>query len=85
MNDTPPHIADLHRRLVMLHTPEERVLMGVDMFDVARAMILASLPTGMSDAERVYALLKRIYGDELSEETRLAVKARVETARYHQS
>ena len=80
MDDTPRHIADLQRRLIMQHTPEERMLMGVDMFDVARAMVLASLPPGLTDGERVYALLKRMYGSELSEETRLAVKARVETA-----
>jgi hypothetical protein len=43
----------------------ERLTMGCDMFDAARAMVVASLPEGLSDAERRRLIFKRIYAEEL--------------------
>jgi hypothetical protein len=48
MTDTPPEIAELVRQRLMTRSAEERFLMGVRMFDAARAMVLASLPAGLS-------------------------------------
>jgi hypothetical protein len=43
---------------------EERFIMGAKMFDSARAMMKASLPAGLSEAERRRELFRRTYGTE---------------------
>lgn len=65
MNDTPPEIAQMVREMLLARSGEERLLMGASMFDAAREMILASLPDGLSPAEKKRLLYKRIYGEEL--------------------
>ena len=49
----------------MARSGEERFLMGVQMFDAARAMALASLPTGLSPEELKRQLFQRLYGQPL--------------------
>jgi hypothetical protein len=46
----------------MARSPEERFVMGVRMFDAARAMVLASLPGGLSPEELKRQLFQRLYG-----------------------
>jgi hypothetical protein len=82
MHDTPKHVRDLQRNLLMQQAPEVRLAMASAMFESARALMLASLPTGQSTADRVDALLLRTYGEELSKETRLAIRQRVATAQH---
>jgi len=65
MNDTTPKIAALVRRLLLARSGEERLAMGSQMFDVARAMALASMPPGLSDLEIRIRLCERIYGDQV--------------------
>jgi hypothetical protein len=65
VKDTPPEIAELVRRRLMARSAEERFIMGVRMFDAARAMSLASLPAGLSPAELKRQLFQRIYGQPL--------------------
>jgi hypothetical protein len=48
MNDTPPEIAELVRQRLMSRSGSERFVMGTRMFDAARAVVLASLPTNLS-------------------------------------
>lgn len=60
--DTPPEIAELVRQTLMARSGEERFLMGVRMFDAARAMVLASLPAGLPPEELKRQLFQRIYG-----------------------
>ena len=36
--------------------------MGVEMFEAARRMVLASLPAGLSESERKNRLFERLYG-----------------------
>lgn len=62
MNDTPPEIAELVRQKVMARTGAERFLMGVRMFDAARAVVLASLPADLAPLERKRRLFERVYG-----------------------
>ena len=62
MTDTPAEIAELVRQKLMARSPEERFIMGVHMFEAARAMALASLPTGLSPDELKRQLFRRIYG-----------------------
>ena len=65
MSDTPAEIEKLVREKIMARSGEERFVMGAEMFDAARAMVLASLPAGLSETERKQKLFERIYGMEL--------------------
>ena len=65
MTDTPPEIAALVRQKLMARSAEERFLMGVRMFEAARAMVLASLPAGLPSEELKRQLFLRIYGEPL--------------------
>ena len=62
MTDTPPEIAELVRQKLMARSAEERFIMGARMFDAARAMVLASLPGGLSPGELRRQLFQRLYG-----------------------
>jgi hypothetical protein len=65
MTDTSPEIAEIVRQKLMARSAEERFLMGVRMFDAARAMALASLPAGLSAEELRRQLFQRLYGQPL--------------------
>jgi hypothetical protein len=65
MTDTSPEVAALVRQKLMARTAEERFLMGVQMFDAARAMVIASLPPGLAPEELKRQLFQRIYGQPL--------------------
>ena len=65
MNDTPKEIAEFMRCKLMALSGAERVLMGSRMFDSARAILLASLPAGISELERKRQLCERLYGNEV--------------------
>jgi len=65
LTDTQPEIAKMVRDKTLARSGEERFVMGTEMFEAARAMVLASLPATLSDAERKRQLFKRIYGMEL--------------------
>ena len=65
MTDTPPEVAEMVRARLMALSGAERLRMGVDMFEAARRMVLASLPADLSDSERKRRLFERIYGEPL--------------------
>ena len=65
MNDTPQLIADLVRAKLLARPGAERVLMGSQMFDAARAMVLASFPGGLSEIDVKERLCERLYGSEV--------------------
>lgn len=65
MNDTDPQIARLVRDRLMDRSGAERVLMGSRMFEVAKTMVLASFPEGLSEIEIKTRLCERLYGDEI--------------------
>ena len=52
MTDTSPEVAQIVREKLMSRSAEERFLMGIEMFEVARAIVDASLPSELSAAER---------------------------------
>ncbi|MBM3877460.1 MAG: hypothetical protein FJ386_12170 [Verrucomicrobia bacterium] len=62
MTDTAPEIADLVRQRLMARSGSERFVMGVRMFDAARAVVLASLPTDLTPLEQKRRLYERLYG-----------------------
>lgn len=65
MDDTSPEIAELVRRRLLERSGAERVLMGSRMFDVAKTMILASFPKGLTEIEIKARLCERLYGEEV--------------------
>lgn len=65
MNDTDPQIANLVRRRLLERSGAERILIGSRMFDVAKAMVLASFPGGLSEIEIKARLCERLYGHEV--------------------
>ena len=62
MTDTPPEIAEMVRARLMAMSGAERFRMGVEMFEAARRMVLASLPANLSESERRSRLFERLYG-----------------------
>ncbi|MSU20763.1 MAG: hypothetical protein EXS30_05150 [Pedosphaera sp.] len=62
MTDTSPEIAEMVRARLMALSGAERFRMGVQMFDAARRMVLASLPAGLPETERKRRLFERLYG-----------------------
>lgn len=65
MNDTDPQIAELVRQRLLQRSGAERVMMASGMFEAAKAMVLASLPTGLTEIEIKRLLVERLYGDEV--------------------
>jgi len=65
MNDTDPQIAEIVRRRLLELSGAERMLMASQMFDVAKAIVLASFPEGLTDIEIKARLCERLYGDEV--------------------
>ena len=51
------------RQKLMARSGQERFMMGVQMFEAARQMVLASLPRNLSDQELRRELFRRIYGE----------------------
>lgn len=65
MNDTSPEIARLVRQRMLERSGFERLLMGSQMFDTAKAMIVASLPEGLTPLEIKEHVCRRLYGNEV--------------------
>jgi hypothetical protein len=65
MNDTDPKIAELVRQRMLERSGAERVMMASGMFETAKAMVLASLPAGLTEIEIKGLLVERFYGDEV--------------------
>ena len=65
MNDTTPEIAEKVHEMMMARTGAERLIMGSAMFDLARKIVLASLPKDLSKEEIKRRLFERIYGQPL--------------------
>ena len=77
MNDTSREVRELHRRLLMDRSGEERFHMAVSMCQTARAVVWASLPDNLSDAERRVQFMLRFYGRDIDSETRERITARI--------
>jgi len=67
ITDTTPEAEAMYRELLMKRSGEERVRMACDMFQAARRLILAGLPSEIASnpAERRVALLLRTYEGDL--------------------
>jgi hypothetical protein len=66
--DTTSESSELFHRMLMARSGEDRVKMACDMFDTAKALIIASLPPEVAadPAERSIAVLYRLYERDLA-------------------
>jgi len=62
MKNTPPEIEERMREMMTARSGTERVIMGCEIFDTFRAMIIASLPKDLPEEEFKKQLFERIYG-----------------------
>lgn len=67
MSDTTPKIEAMVRDRYRRMTPDERVRIAAEMFETARAIVLASLPQDLDRRQRRLALARRLYAGELPE------------------
>jgi hypothetical protein len=65
MTDTAPEIKEKVRQQIMSRPPDERFVIGAQMFDAAMEMLKASLPVGLPKVEERRQIFKRLYGLEL--------------------
>jgi hypothetical protein len=72
VNDTPPEFEAMVNERYRRMTPDERVKIAASMYDTARAIVLSSLPPGLSRRERRLAFARRLYEGELPEAALIA-------------
>lgn len=68
MDDTSPEVKEILHEMLMARSVEDRFMMGVEMFNMAREIIIATLPKDLSPLEFKRQLFARIYGFPLPEE-----------------
>lgn len=68
MDDTSPETKKIWHEMLMARSVEERFMMGVQMFTMAREIIIATLPKDLPPLEFKRRLFERIYGFPLPEE-----------------
>jgi hypothetical protein len=54
-----------YQSMLLARSPSERVVMAAQMFDAARAIVLASFPPELSLDERRRRLFARLYGEDV--------------------
>ena len=67
MNDTSPEIARMVRERYAQMQPVESFLIGVSLFETARAIVLASLPADLPPRELRRKLCERLYPELAAE------------------
>jgi hypothetical protein len=72
VKDTSPAIEAMIDERYRRMTPDERVRIAASMYDTARAIVLSSLPQGLSRRERRLAFARRFYEGELPEAALIA-------------
>ncbi len=65
VKDTAPEINEMIFTAMMRKTPEERLLMGLDMMATARELAWSNLPNATTETERRRAFFRRFQGQEL--------------------
>ena len=72
MNDTAPEFEAIVNERYRRMTPDERVKIAASMYDTARAIVLSSLPPGLTRREKRLAFARRFYEGELPEAALIA-------------
>lgn len=65
--DTSPEFEKMWQEKWLAKTPQQRVRFAFSMFSSARAIILASMPENLSEAEQKRYIYERTYGEPLPE------------------
>lgn len=80
MTDTPSHVEQLYRELLMRRPGADRLRMGAAMFEGAKRLVRASLgdPEGRDDSPGMRVrLFLRIYGPDFDEASRARIVERL--------
>jgi hypothetical protein len=72
MRDTTPEMAAMFRARWLALPAAQRMTFAADMFDTARAFIVASFPDGLSRLETQARLCERLYGPHLAAQYKAA-------------
>jgi hypothetical protein len=72
VNDTAPEFEAMVNERYRRMTPDERVKIAASMYDTARAIVLSSLPPGLTRREKRLAFARRFYEGELPEAALIA-------------
>ena len=75
--DTRLEVATRYRDMLLARTASDRVVMACEMFDLARATVLASLPADADDAARRVHLFVRIYEKDFDPDTAALIITRL--------
>lgn len=67
MTDTEPQVDRKFYEMLMTRSGEERFMMGIRSFEVARTIVLASLPKDLPEEELKRKLFERMYGSSMEE------------------
>ncbi len=67
MNDTPPDVEELYRRMLLRRTPVERLGMACRMFSSARALARSGMPA-TSGAQMRRQLFLRLYAADVPDD-----------------
>lgn len=67
MNDTPPEVDELYRRMLLGRSSEERLRMACRMFSSARVLARAGMPAASGTQARRQMLL-RLYAADLPDD-----------------
>jgi len=80
MSDTTQEMAARYDAMFMALTPGERVRMGCEMFDAARALAIAGIKAEFGDLderELRRKLFLRLYGSDFSEKQKAKILAKL--------
>jgi len=67
VNDTPPDVEELYRRMLLRRPPAERLCMACRMFSSARALARAGMPTTSASQIRRQMFL-RLYAADMPDD-----------------
>jgi len=67
VNDTPPDVDELYRRMLLRRSPAERLCMACRMFSSARALARAGMPT-TSGAQIRRKMFLRLYAADMPDD-----------------
>jgi hypothetical protein len=78
MNDTTPEVKKIQDRLFAKLSGEERLLMGLEMFETARKIVLSSFPANLPENEIRKRQFLRFYGSDFSDEEKEKILKRMD-------
>lgn len=84
MNDTPPDVDEQFAALFRQRSGSDRVRMACEMFDLARALMVANIKAqhpGIADAALRVKLFERMYGSDFTPDERIRIIARLREQR----